>query len=190
MSRLFLSLALLLVAAGDARGQRVTGQPGAPRDRAVLEQRFRERFEQLLRTRLALSDAQLAQLIDVNKRLDGKRRELFTEERTVRKEMREQLQAGDDQANQSRVAELMERAIHVQRQRLDLMETEQRELSAFLTPTQRARYMGMQEQLRRRADEMRRRAEGDTVDDDLGGRPGLGPRAGMPRRPGNRIPPL
>lgn len=186
MSRLITAFLFLLVAAGDASAQRVTGQPGARRDRAALEQRFRERFEQVVKERLALTEAQLQQLIDVNKRLDGKRRELFTEERTVRREMRAALQAPDDQANQARVAELMDRAIRVQRSRLDLLETEQRELAAFLTPTQRAKYMGMQEQLRRRAEEMRRRAEGDTVGDAFGDGPaGMGTRRPMPRRPGS-----
>jgi hypothetical protein len=84
----------------------------------------------------------------------------------------------------------MDRAIRVQRSRLDLLETEQRELSAFLTPTQRAKYMGMQEQLRRRADEMRRRAEGDTVGDAFGNEsPGAGPRRPMQRRPDGGGPP-
>lgn len=184
MSRFLTALLFLVVAAGDVGAQRVGGQPGTPRDRAALERRFRERYEQVVRERLALTDAQLAQLVEVNRRLDGRRRELFTEERTVRREMRQALQAPDGQANQDRVAELMDRAIRVQRSRLDLLETEQRELSAFLTPTQRAKYMGMQEQLRRRADEMRRRMEGDTLGDAFGeGARGMGPRRAMPRRP-------
>lgn len=190
MFRFLTAVLFLAIAAGDINAQRVTGQPGARRDRAMLEQRFRERYEQVVRERLALTDAQFTQLTEVNKRLDGKRRELFAEERTVRREMRLALQATDDQANETRVAELMDRAIRVQRSRLDLLETEQRELSAFLTPTQRAKYMGMQEQLRRRADEMRRRAEGDTVGDAFGTEPpAAGPRRPMQRRPDGGGPP-
>lgn len=175
---------LTLVAAGEVQAQRAMGGPPQGRDRAQLEARFRERFGEILKTRLSLSDAQLSQMIEVNKRLDGKRRELFVEERTVRKEMREVLKGSEDEATQDRVAQLMDRALRVQRSRLDLMETEQRELSAFLTPVQRAKYMGLQEQLRRRADEMRRDAEGDTLADSLGGPP---PRAGQ-RRPFMRRP--
>jgi len=190
MFRFLTAVLFLAIAAGDISAQRVTGQPGARRDRAMLEQRFRERYEQVVRERLSLTDAQFTQLTEVNKRLDGKRRELFAEERTVRREMRQALQATDDQANEARVAELMDRAIRVQRSRLDLLETEQRELSAFLTPTQRAKYMGMQEQLRRRADDMRRRAEGDTVGDAFGNPPpAAGPRRPMQRRPGGGGPP-
>ena len=42
-------------------------------------------------------------------------------------------------------------------QRVDLLESEQRELARFLNPTQRARLLGMQEQMRRNAMEMRGR---------------------------------
>lgn len=189
MSRFLTVLVLCVVVAGDGGAQRPVAQPGARRDRAMLEQRFRERFEQVVKERLALTDAQLAQLVEVNKRLDGRRRELFSEERKVRREMRDALQAADDQGNEARVADLMERAIRVQRSRLDLLESEQQELSAFLTPTQRAKYMGIQEQLRRRADEMRRRAEGDTLGDSFGPPQGAaGPRRPMPRRPGGGAP--
>jgi periplasmic protein CpxP/Spy len=177
MSRLMIRLIvpfLTLVAAGELQAQRAVGGPPQGRDRAQLEERFRARFGEILKTRLSLSDAQLSQMIEV-----------FMEERTVRKEMRDVLKGSEDQATQDRVAQLMDRALRVQRSRLDLMESEQRELSTFLTPVQRARYMGLQEQLRRRADEMRRRAEGDTLADSLVGPPvRAGQRRPMMRRPG------
>ncbi len=160
------------------------GPPGDPAARRVLEQRFRERFEQVLKQRLALSDSQLARVVEVNARLDPKRRELFTEERSVRAEMRDAIHGGDDAASQDRVAQLLERAMRVQRARLDLVETEQRELSAFLTPLQRAKYLGLQEQLRRRVDDMRRRAAGDSTDDPFGDGP-PGDAKGR-RRPSSR----
>ncbi|MFN8667414.1 MAG: Spy/CpxP family protein refolding chaperone [Gemmatimonadaceae bacterium] len=139
----------------------------------------------MLKERLALTDQQLQQMRDVNTRLDGKRRELFAEERSVRREMRDALKGAEDQATQDRVAQLMERAMRVQRARLDLVENEQRDLAAFLTPVQRAKYLGLQEQLRRRADEMRRRADGDTVDAAVPGvPPGPGRMRPFIRRPG------
>lgn len=195
MTRLFaapairraIAVALLAVplTATAAQAQRVNQPPGGGRGRAELEQRFRERFEALLKERLALTDQQLQQMRDVNTRLDGKRRELFAEERSVRREMRDALKGAEDQATQDRVAQLMERAMRVQRARLDLVENEQRDLAAFLTPVQRAKYLGLQEQLRRRADEMRRRADGDTVDAAVPGvPPGPGRMRPFIRRPG------
>ncbi|MEO7963708.1 MAG: Spy/CpxP family protein refolding chaperone [Gemmatimonadaceae bacterium] len=145
--------------------------------RAALEQRFRERFGEVVKSRLSLSDGQMKQLTDVNRRFETRRRDLFQQERSVRREMRDVLTAGtEDQATQDRVARLLEQALKVQRQRLDLLEEEDRALVTFLTPVQRAKYFGMQEQMRRRIDDMRRGAEGDSL------RP-MGPR-GMRRRPG------
>ncbi|HEX4935199.1 MAG TPA: Spy/CpxP family protein refolding chaperone [Gemmatimonadaceae bacterium] len=186
-TRVLLAAAMLILplAAGELQAQRVPPPPGGGRGRAQLEQRFRERFEGVLKERLALSDEQLQQMRAVNARLDGKRRELFAEERDVRRAMRDALQGPEDPATQERVAQLMERALRVQRARLDLLESEQRELAAFLTPVQRARFLGLQEQLRRRAEEMRRRAEGDTLDDAMPGGPPGGRRMRPPlRRPG------
>jgi hypothetical protein len=48
----------------------------------------------------------------------------------------------------------------VQRRRLDLAAEEQRELATIMTPVQRARYLALQETVRRRTDEMRRRRGG------------------------------
>lgn len=187
ISRLSLLLALAFVPVAGASAQRVApggrGAQGDPAARRVLEQRFRERFEQVLKQRLSLSDSQLARVVAVNARLDARRRELFTEERAVRGEMRDAMKGGDDAASQEQVAKLLERAMKVQRARLELVETEQRELSAFLTPLQRARYLGLQEQLRRRIDDMRRRAAGDSADDPFSNAP---PADGRGRR---RIPP-
>lgn len=190
INRVFLLLVLSLVPVAGASAQRVPpggrGAQGDPAARRVLEQRFRERFEQVLKQRLSLTDSQLARVIAVNARLDGKRRELFMEERAVRGEMRDAMKGGDDAAAQEQVAKLLERAMKVQRARLELVETEQRELSAFLTPLQRARYLGLQEQLRRRVDDMRRRAAGDSADDPFSNGPppeGKGRRR-MPQRPG------
>lgn len=160
MRRLALVAVFFLIPLGSAGGQQT---PPGRRDRASLEREFRVRLEAMLKERLSLSDAQLTFLRDVNNRLDGERRALFREERAVRSEMREALRAGDDQATQDRVAGLLERARLVQRKRLDLVDTEQRELATMLTPVQRAKYLGLQEQLRRRAEDMQRRAEGDTV---------------------------
>ncbi len=191
MRRLLLVLLVGVFASGDVRAQRVApggkGSPPAERaDRRDLEQRFRERFEQVLKQRLALSDSQLARVVEVNARLDAKRRELFAEERSVRSAMRDAMSGGEDPASQDRVAQLLERAMRVQRARLELVETEQGELAAFLTPLQRAKYLGLQEQLRHRVDEMRRRASGDSTDNPFGNDGDAS--AGGKRRPFGRRP--
>lgn len=55
--------------------------------------------------------------------------------------------------------QLLDDMLRLQRQRFVLHEDEQRELALFLTPVQRAKYFGLQEQMRRRMEEMRTQRE-------------------------------
>lgn len=156
LTRGALTAALLALAAGPAAAQ--AGGPGAGPQRARLEQQVRERFGRVVQQRLALSDAQMTRLAETNRRFEGERRQLIQQEREVRLQLRSEL--GDDSAaDQKHVDELIRRAIGIQRQRLDLVEREQRELAAFLTPVQRARYLDLQEKLRRRVEQLRSEQE-------------------------------
>ncbi|MEO6446067.1 MAG: Spy/CpxP family protein refolding chaperone [Gemmatimonadaceae bacterium] len=169
MQRLFV-LVLLAATAGTADGQRLRNRESQTpaRDRAQMEQQFRERYAQLLKQRLGLTDAQLVQVAEINRRFDAPRRELFGQERELRMSMREALRGSEDAAVQARVSQLLEQTFRVQRSRLDLLESEQKELSSVLTPVQRAKFLGMQEQLRRRVEEMRSRREGEAGRDPFG----------------------
>lgn len=170
----------LVLATGSLEAQRPRNekQPGA--GRSALEQRFQERLGTLMRERLGLNDDQVRRLGDVNRRFEGQRRELFQSEREIRLGMRKALT--DSTAGSEEVASLMDRAIRLQRQRVDLLEAEQRELSQFLTPVQRVKYFGFQEQLRRQMEEMReRRMQGRPP--DTAGTPG---RRWPPDRPPGR----
>jgi len=175
----FIALASLSGGAAAQRGHPDSTSP----HRAELERRFRERFEAVVKERVGLTDPQMRQLLDVNARFETRRRELFGRERALRVALRKALERGEDQATQDSVAGLLEQALRVQQQRLDLLEEENRALASFMTPVQRARYFGMQEQMRRRVDEMRRGRGGkDSVPPD-------GPR-GLRRPPmGKEIPP-
>ena len=80
---------------------------------------------------------------------------LNRDERQARQALRAEVLAGDS-ANQSKVAEICWiELLRIQRQRLDLTENEQKEMSGFMTPTQRAMYFGIQDDLRRRMEEIR-----------------------------------
>jgi len=129
---------------------------GAGGERAALERRFRERFATLVRDRLHLSGEQMRRLAEVHREHDERRRLLHSQERDARMALREEVLAGD-RADQARVAELVARVLRLQHERIDLIEAEQERLATFLTPVQRARYLAMQDQLRKRMDEMRRR---------------------------------
>lgn len=161
-----------------------SAQPVPSAERDSLEGRVRQRMSHVLKTQLGLTDDQMRRLQSANGRFEVRRRELVQQERDVRSELRLAMRP-NAAADSAAVSTLLDRMIAVQRQRVELMETEQRELATFLTPLQRARYFGMEEQIRRRVMEMRENGR------DGQRRPGPpnAPR-GDGRRPaaGNRLP--
>jgi Spy/CpxP family protein refolding chaperone len=128
------------------------GGPDDPR-RAALERRLQERLVAIVRQRLNLTDEQVTRLQDVASKTEDERRALRRDELTARFAMRQELLAGD-KANDAKVADLLEQLPRLERRRVDLMEREQRELAKFLTPVQRARYFGLQDELRRGMQEL------------------------------------
>ncbi len=166
----------------DAQGRRADGKsrPGArsdsSQDRAALEARFRERFRTVVRERLNATDDQINKLLTVEQRLGARKFELIRRERDVRLNLRREMvkKTGADQAL---IAQLIDQSIQLQKQRVDLLESEQRELAGFLSPHQRAMHMGLQEQLRRQMEDARERREAGND----------GTR--RPRRPGDDTPP-
>lgn len=168
---------MALVAPVAARAQGANPEP-RPQDRAELEQRVRERMATVIKTRLGLSDDQMKKLVETNTRYEERRRLLQEQERDIRMGMRDELLLGD-KASQTRVGELLDRLLKVQRQRLDVVEAEQKELSGFLTPVQRVKFHALQDQMRKWREEARR-GGGDRPP---GQRPGQ-----RPGRSGRRMP--
>ncbi len=143
-------------------------QPMAPGNRELLQQRIGERIGQMVRQRLGLTEAQMQKLQAANQKYEGRRRLLVDQERDIRMGVRDEMLRGDS-ANQQRVGDYLDRMLKLQHQRIDLMEAEQKELSAFMTPTQRAQYFAMQDQMRKRVEDFRRQAA------ERGGRRQMGP---------------
>ncbi|MBC7791837.1 MAG: hypothetical protein H7Z74_17965 [Anaerolineae bacterium] len=141
-----------------ASAQRLEGAGREP-GRAALEQRVRERMAEVVKVRVGVTDAQMEKIGATNRKFEEQRRVLVAQERDIRMGVREEVLAGD-KADQNRVARLLDQMVKVQRERLSLLEQEQRDLAAFLTPVQRAKYMAVQEQIRNRMDEMRQNREG------------------------------
>ena len=138
-----------------------------PQGRGPLPQ---QRIMQVFRQQLQLNDAQASKLQETNRRYQEQRNGLFDQERQARATIREIL-CGGDSTRSADLSRSIDQLIDAQKQRLTVLENEQKELSGFLTPYQRARYIGLAEQLQRRLDDptgMR------------GGRGGRGVRAGPP----------
>ena len=164
MKAILRSAILTLTVAAAARSQAVTAAPQG--NRPALEQQFRERTAKLVQQRLGLTDAQLARLEQTNARYAPQLRRLATQERDIRSQLRQEMTAGNS-ANQQHVSDLLDAALRLQRERLDLVQTEQKELSAFLTPVQRARYIALQAQFGKRARELS--GQGGRAKQGLGG---------------------
>ena len=128
-------------------------------DRAGLEKQVRETLWRLTRERVGLSDDQMRKLAPVNARFENERRELLRSERQARVALRTAVMdtASPDQV---KISQHMDRLLELQRKRVELVAREQKELSGFMTPLQRAKYMALQEQVRRRFEQMARGGRG------------------------------
>jgi periplasmic protein CpxP/Spy len=136
-------------------GTPAAADSAAPRE--LLMRQVRHRWMALVQARLQLNDAQIARLKETNRHFGAQRSELNQAERGVRQEMRDQL-TGAATADDKRLSVLIDSLLDIQRQRLEIIREEQHELSQFMTPLQRVRYLALQEQLRQRIEALRQRA--------------------------------
>lgn len=142
-------------------------RPTTPAERAALESQLEKRLADMVQRELSLTDEQMRRVAEVNRRIDTDRRAVLMRERRARTALRAELE-GSGTPNDAKVSALLDEMLAVQQERVRLTSAEQRALSAFLTPVQRARYLGLQEGFRRRMDE--RRSQGGAASR----RPGAG----------------
>jgi Spy/CpxP family protein refolding chaperone len=154
LTRYSLSLLALLAMGTTAFAQQPSRAEQNPR-RELLEQRLRERTGQIVQRRLELNDAQMRQLQTTNRQFEKQRSDLIAREREMRRELRAQMLA--EKPDQNRVSQLLDQSLMLERQRLDLVQSEQRELAKFLNPVQRAKLFAFQTELRWRSQELRNR---------------------------------
>ena len=172
-ARLF-AIALLALGAGGvlnvagaqrgarAKQPRAAGRAGQPDrqeqrdDRQALQRQVRQAFSQAVRRRLNLNDEQMGKLQQVNRKYDVQRRELLRTERQARQGLAATTQDTTlpDATRQAKASQFMDQLVQSQRQRADLLDSEQKELSGFLTPVQRAQYSAMRERFNRRVQEI------------------------------------
>jgi Spy/CpxP family protein refolding chaperone len=149
------ALTLMLAALAGAQPPARVASP----NRVALERQFREQSAKLAQQKLGLTDAQLAQLEQTSARFAPRLDQLLVQDRETRRQLRMEMTAGN-QANQQHVSALLDSSISLQKQRIALVEAQQKELARFLTPTQRAGYLALQGQVRRRAQELQRKNNG------------------------------
>jgi Spy/CpxP family protein refolding chaperone len=169
MRRLVVMVTVMLpLVAGQLSGQggRLRQPPAAgeksPR-RQQLEARLRQGLWRVTKNRVGLTDEQMTRLAQASHPFDLQRRELAAQEREARIALRREMLAGPN-ADQQRIATSLDRVLDLQRRRAQLQIDEQRAIGAFMTPLQRAKYAALQEQLRRRAEKLRRQRMGGPAD--------------------------
>jgi hypothetical protein len=150
-----LGLTMLAVALSGAAAdaQPVKGPVTTKASRPALEQQFRERVAQLTQNRVGLTDAQMAQLDQSNARFAPQLAQVAAQERETRRLLRVEM-TSQGQPNQQHVSDLLDASLRLQKQRIAVIEEEQKDLARFMTPVQRARYIALQQQFRRRAQEL------------------------------------
>lgn len=132
--------------------------PESRRGGRPIEAELQHRIMGIMKERLALSDEQLTRLGEVTRKFERERMGQRGAEYRLRYSLRRELMRGDS-ASQDRVAELLAQLPDVERRGIDLMEREQRELAQFLTPVQRARFLALQDEIRRNMEEIRQRRD-------------------------------
>jgi hypothetical protein len=153
------TLIVLLMVTGAAAGAQ-TGQPdSAAANRAALEAQFRQRMGEVTRQRLGASDEQMAKLQETNNKFDAQRRDLLDQERETRVALRKAMNRSDANS-QAQIPALLDKVNAIQRQRIDIQAAEQKELSGYLSPMQRAQYFALEQQVRQRMNQMRQQAQG------------------------------
>lgn len=121
----------------------------APEKRQAAERKIRQAFQGVVRRRLNLDDAKMRRLEETNLKFDQRRRALNVDERQARIALRSAMQDTVTR-DEGRISQAIDQLIAAQRRRTDLLADEQKELSSFLTPLQRAQYLSLQEQVNRR----------------------------------------
>lgn len=182
------ALAALVVSAGSvlAQGRPVRpprdaarleqrGQQLPPEQRQAMERRIRQALARAVRNRVGLNEDQMRRLEPVNRKYAEQRRALAGQERDVRMALRREMM-DTASPDQGKIAAYQNQLIDLQRKRLDLVQAEQTELSSFMTPLQVAKYRALQEQVRRRVEEMRQRQLQQGGTDPFGTAPDTGRR--------------
>jgi Spy/CpxP family protein refolding chaperone len=146
---------LVSLASGTGAQQRPAPRGQAAPGRAQLEGEVRRGFARAVRERVGLTDDQMRRLAPVTQQHEQQRRQLQIEERGAR--MALQLAMSDSTPDQAKVSQELQRLLDIQKRRIALLESEQKDLAAIMNPVQRARYMALQEQVRRRMEQMRLR---------------------------------
>ena len=132
---------------------------GAAQGDAPLRQQVQQAFRNRVRQLLNLDQPKMRRLNQTEQGFNRLRTELNQSERQTRLALAAAMQdsAGPDQGT---IDQYINQLVQAQRKRADLLEAEQKELSSFLTPLQRAQYLSLKERMNKRLQELNQAAGG------------------------------
>jgi hypothetical protein len=160
MKRLVMfSLAVMLVPGLAAQQRDSVRQRGDTGEAEQLRTQIEQRFTARVQEELKLTPDQAGKLRETQERFGTRRRALMRQQLERRRALEGQMQPGVA-ANQDSVRKLMD-GMHAGRLEMaKIQQDEDRELSGYLTPVQRARFQHMRERFLQRVGEMRREGRG------------------------------
>lgn len=137
----------------EARAEAQAGKR-TPRQQRLAGQ-VRQAFARVVKQRLNLNEDQARRLKEVDDRYEQQRNEVARDERGARQALRAALAAPAGSRDQAAVDDNLSRVMKAQRRRSEILEAEQKDLGAFLTPVQRAQYFALRDNLARRIQQVR-----------------------------------
>lgn len=159
-----------MAARADARAAKLgrAGQPAVNPKQQALAKQVRQAFQGVVKRQLSLNDDQVKKLNEVDDRFQLQRNEVSRDERQARLALKGALEDTTANPDQAKVDEYMSRLVKAQHRRAEILESEQKDLSGFLTPVQRAKYFALRDQLNRRIAQLRQQ---DSTGAGRGARP-------------------
>jgi hypothetical protein len=131
-----------------------------PADRQAAIRLIRQAMNRKYRVTLGLNDQQMRTLNQTNQRYERQAAELLKSERETRQALRAAMADTSGPRDQGKIAGYIDQLAQAQHKRADMLDAEQKDLSNFLTPLQRAQYLGLKEQLDRRILQLRQQNGG------------------------------
>ena len=179
---LLIGLLTLAVTADAQRPNRPMGRggQGPGQRRNDLEDEVRRGFAKAVRERVGLNDEQMQKLGPITRKFEVQRRETHADERDARTKLQGLVMVGAE-GDSVRIRQALSQLMDVHKKRLAIDEAEQKELATIMSPLQLAKFLALQEQIRRRL-EMARPFPGGPPDgrgapppDGQGGQPAAKP---------------
>lgn len=112
--------------------------PGSTPEAQELRKQIQQKWNEHVRSTLALSDEQTAKLQATEQRFETERQPIRARQREINQALNTELAAGTP--NQDRVKQLISERLENQRKLQEINRSEDREMQGYLTPVQHARY--------------------------------------------------